>query len=61
MATEVNQVQMLDITRPDNVEVQFSANGLTLWVNVDGICRLRICGPAVRDARDDLQVSDTNK
>lgn len=33
----------LDITAPDNVEVLLREDGKVLWVNVDGVCRLRIC------------------
>lgn len=61
MPTEVNQIQMLDISRPDEVQIQFSPNREVLWVNVDGICRLRIVGPSVRDAYDDLHLGDTEK
>lgn len=31
----------LDITFPEAVEVKY--NGRVLWLNVDGVCRLRIC------------------
>lgn len=34
--------QMVDITKPQIVEIQISNNGV-IWVNVDGICRLRCC------------------
>lgn len=35
---------MLDITAPKaGVEVLVRDDGSVLWVNVDGICRLRIC------------------
>jgi hypothetical protein len=30
----------LDIVAPQQVEVKY--NGRTLWINVDGVCRLRI-------------------
>ena len=30
----------IDVVHPQAVEVKY--NGTTLWVNVDGICRLRI-------------------
>lgn len=33
----------LDITGADVVEVSHSADGTVLWVNVSGICALRIC------------------
>jgi hypothetical protein len=32
---------MIDIARPEHVEVHISADAKTLWVNVDGTCRLR--------------------
>jgi hypothetical protein len=35
---------MLDITAPDHpVEVQIREDETVLWVNVDGLCVLRIC------------------
>lgn len=33
----------IDITAPQAIEVLIRADGGVLWVNVDGICRLRIC------------------
>jgi hypothetical protein len=34
---------MLDITSPvHGVEVDMKQDGNTIWVNVDGVCRLRI-------------------
>ncbi len=42
--TTIQVTQMLDITAPkDGVEVEINSDGKTLWVNVDGICRLRVC------------------
>lgn len=36
--------EALDLTAPDHgVEVLVRNDGKVLWVNVDGICRLRIC------------------
>lgn len=42
-------LQMIDIYNPEvGVEVLISETGTKLWVNVDGICRLRIYGsPAI--------------
>lgn len=34
---------MLDITGPQEVEIKISYDGRTVWINVDGICRLRCC------------------
>ena len=33
----------LDITAPKHVEISLSEDRSVLWVNVDGICALRIC------------------
>lgn len=35
--------QLLDITGADAVEVEVKRDGKVLWVNVCGICRLRVC------------------
>lgn len=40
MTTE-NEVRMIDVYDPESVEIEFSEDARTLWVNVDGICRLR--------------------
>lgn len=34
--------QMIDITAPET-EVELRYRNGVLWVNVDGICRLRVC------------------
>ena len=34
---------MLDITSPETVEIQIRNDATTIWINVDGICRLRAC------------------
>ena len=47
-------IQMLDICIPDNVEIVFNHDSTKLWINVDGICRLRIQGLAVVDAYRDV-------
>lgn len=41
---EQDQVQMIDIVRPESVEVIITQGlrEVTVWVNVDGKCRLRI-------------------
>jgi hypothetical protein len=33
----------LDITSPEHVQIQIKHDRKVIWVNVDGICRLRIC------------------
>ena len=59
MPTETHTLTMLDISKPEDVDIQFSSDGQTLWVNVDGICRLRIKGLAVIDARHTLYTTLT--
>lgn len=39
--SEDREVKMIDINAPEVVEIEV-LNG-TLWVNVDGLCRLRVC------------------
>lgn len=34
---------MMDITHPEGVQVQLRDDNKVLWVNVNGICRLRCC------------------
>ena len=34
---------MIDLTAPKYVEVVIDKPGKIVWVNVDGICRLRCC------------------
>jgi hypothetical protein len=36
------EMKMLDLLEPNSVEISISADKTKLWVNVDGICRLRI-------------------
>jgi hypothetical protein len=35
--------ELVDITGPTHVEVLLREDRSVLWINVDGICRLRIC------------------
>ena len=34
--------EFLDITAPEIVEVKLREDGKVLWVNINGVCRLRI-------------------
>ena len=52
--TDTLVLTMIDIAKPEAVGIEFSSDGTTLWVCVDGICRLRIKGLAVIDARHAL-------
>lgn len=44
--------RMLDITGAEHVEVRLRSDYKVIWVNVNGICRLRICDI------DKLEVND---
>jgi hypothetical protein len=33
----------VDITAPRNVEIKVREDGSVIWVNVDGVCVLRVC------------------
>ena len=41
MAQEKEE-KIIDLRGVDNVQVQVDADGHKLWVNIDGICRLRV-------------------
>ena len=48
------EITMLDIVKPDHgVQVQINEDSRTLWVNVDGVCRLRVCQISRLDLVDD--------
>jgi hypothetical protein len=49
---------MIDITGPGVVEVTVREDGSVLWINVDGICRLRICQIQQRLIIDDQRGRD---
>jgi hypothetical protein len=51
--TTAEHDRLLDITGAKLVEVEVSKDQRVLWINVDGICRLRIC----QIDRLELQVS----
>lgn len=42
MARVNEELTMLDIRGPIGVEIETDQNGTKLWVNIDGVCRLRI-------------------
>jgi hypothetical protein len=37
------ELNPLDITGPEEVEIMIKEDGKVLWVNVGGLCVLRIC------------------
>jgi hypothetical protein len=46
MADEVidlSTLEMMDITAPSSVEIKIRSDGKVVWVNVNGICKLRCC------------------
>lgn len=49
---------MLDITSPKIVEIQISHDSKTVWINVDGICRLRACRIQNLKLNDERKQSD---
>lgn len=43
MTLKVNvNTSMIDVYKPDTVQVEISGHGTTLWINVDGQCVCRI-------------------
>lgn len=40
--TIIDVNQMIDITAPE-IEVEVAFTDSVLWVNIDGLCRLRVC------------------
>jgi hypothetical protein len=48
------KLAMLDIKAPNHgVQINVSHDGDTIWVNVDGICMLRICQIQELEIHDD--------
>lgn len=39
--TNIETSSIIDITEPERVEVLIRADKKVIWINVDGICRLR--------------------
>jgi hypothetical protein len=51
----MNLESMLDITGAQKVEIEIRADGKVVWVNVDDVCRLRVCrieGITINDYRE---------
>ena len=40
--TKVEELTVLDITSPKVLEIVIRADGKVIWVNINGICRLRV-------------------
>lgn len=45
--------ELRDITNAGNVELQISNDGKTIWINIDGMCKLRVCKIKRLAVRDD--------
>jgi hypothetical protein len=39
----VHNLTVLDITAPTHVEISIRSDGTVIWVNIDGLCRFRVC------------------
>lgn len=39
---DLKQLQMIDVRDPKEVEITFSADRTKLWINVEGVCFLRV-------------------
>ena len=57
VSQESKELTMLDITKPKFVEIDIRNDGKVVWINIDGICRLRAC----RIGKDRLVVNDRRK
>ena len=54
------EIDMLDISEPEHVEVRIDYEGAILWINVDGKCALRISRiPEIILLDDRLTVKET--
>jgi hypothetical protein len=52
MSKRVTPKVTSDITAPAHVQIIIRADGKTVWVNVDGICKLRICQIPILEVED---------
>lgn len=39
----LQDVMQLDVSGPELVQIQIRQDGKVVWVNVDGLCLLRLC------------------
>ena len=40
---KIKEYSFLDISQPKIVQVEINPSGSILWVNIDGLCMLRVC------------------
>jgi len=52
---DISNVQMLDITAPERVQVVVRRDGKVIWVHVDGVTVLRVCRMKAVDILDHRQ------
>jgi hypothetical protein len=49
--------ELVDISSPKDVEVQVREDGKVMWINVDGVCRLRCCNIQTLHIHDPLALA----
>jgi hypothetical protein len=49
---------MKDITAPEEVEILIKEDGKVIWINVDGICELRVCRISKLTVNDERKVEN---
>jgi hypothetical protein len=58
VVTKIDDALQLDITKPETgVEILIRGDAKVIWVNVDGICVLRICQIPFLEVKDDRKDS----
>jgi hypothetical protein len=45
--------QLTDVADVDTVEMQISADGTRIWINIDGVCRFRVSQTKIILVKDD--------
>ena len=49
---------MIDLTAPEIVEVLVRSDGKVIWINIDGVCRLRACRINKLEINDERKQDD---
>jgi hypothetical protein len=52
---------LVDITAPQNVEIKIRSDGKVVWINIDGVCRLRACQVPKIDIIDARPLMDSDE
>ena len=60
MTVAMTQIgSMLDISKPAvGVQIQIRSDGKVIWLNVDGQCRVRVCGIPSLEIEDGRRQGD---